>query len=483
MRLNTSNEISKDSALIIVDANAGEFFNPESPEYYAATGLGNYEHRAFYTADGRQCYLLKLNPSESNYGKTLEAARLLAHKSNKNWPQKIVVDSLLKSADDIRLQAVVEGLSLGQYQIGKWKSQEVDKLPDIEITPLYFGKTIKDSEDREDALRILSALEDKLILADIEKKIMDLVNAPANQKRPQMLADWAKESAHTYGYDVHIYHKAACEKMGLHALLAVNRGSEDGAHFIVMEYRHKDAPEGGPTALIGKGVTFDTGGISLKRPTNMHLMKSDMGGAAAVLGTMEGAARLQLPIHLVGIVPATDNSIDALSIKPSDVIQSYSGKTIEIIDTDAEGRLIMSDALAYAVENYKPSRLMSIATLTGSAVRTFGYECAALFSKDQNMVSALMEAGERVGQRCWPLPPWDEYRPDLDSDVADIANLSNKPIAGAIAAFKFLEFFTAEHPSYVHLDIAGVALKAGPYAKDRQATAFGPRLLLDWLSL
>lgn len=214
----------------------------------------------------------------------------------------------------------------------------------------------------------------------------------------------------------------------------------------------------------------------------MHLMKSDMGGAAAVLATLEAAARMQLPLHMVGIVPATDNSVGTMSIKPSDVIQSYSGKTIEIIDTDAEGRLILSDGLAYAIKHFEPAQLVSIATLTGSAVRTFGYECAALFSKNEDMVNSLQRAGNRCGQKCWPLPPWDAYRSDLDSDVADIANMNTRPIAGAIDAFKFLEFFTSDHQAYAHLDIAGVALKAGPYGKDRTATAFGPRLLLEWLS-
>ncbi len=210
-------------------------------------------------------------------------------------------------------------------------------------------------------------------------------------------------------------------------------------------------------------------------------MKSDMGGAAATFGTLEAAARLQLPVHLVGIVPSTDNSVDALSIKPSDVITGHSGKTIEIIDTDAEGRLVLSDGLSYALRHYAPKTLIDVATLTGSTVRTFGYECAAIMSTNEDLIAAFRAAGEDCAERVWPLPVWDEYREAIDSDVADIKNFSGRPVAGAIDAFKFLEFFTEEHPAFVHFDIAGVALKQGPYAKDRQATGFGMRLFVEWL--
>jgi len=186
-------------------------------------------------------------------------------------------------------------------------------------------------------------------------------------------------------------------------------------------------------------------------------------------------------VNLIGIVPSTDNSVDALSYKPSDVITGHSGKTIEIIDTDAEGRLVMSDGLSYAVKNLKPKTLIDIATLTGSAVRTFGYECGAMISKNDALAESFRKAGEASGERVWPLPPWDDYLSGLDSDVADIKNYSGRPINGAIDAFKFLEFFTSEHPAFIHFDIAGVALKAGPYAKDRQATGFGMRLFVEWL--
>ena len=213
----------------------------------------------------------------------------------------------------------------------------------------------------------------------------------------------------------------------------------------------------------------------------MHYMKSDMGGAAAVLGTMEACAKLQLPVHLVGIVPSTDNCVDAKSVKPGDVINSYSGKTIEIIDTDAEGRLILADGLAYLNKNYQPEVMIDLATLTGSSVRALGYQAGALFSNNQKLSDQLFQTGMSTGERLWPLPLWEEYRSDMDSDVADIANFSGKPIAGAITAAKFLEFFTKQHPAWAHLDIAGVAFGNSGLSKHKSATGYGIRLLISFL--
>ncbi len=366
--------------------------------------------------------------------------------------------------DDALTAAFIGGLKLGAYSAGQRRG-------DFKEHPLLHGE-IQWGGDAGAAL----------ILADVQTRIMALVDAPANKKRAQDLAAWAVESGKTYGYDVRVLDKAACLEEGLHALLAVNRGSEDPAVLIVMEYRGGGGEGKDTIAIIGKGVTFDTGGVSIKGSQNLHLMKSDMGGAAATFGALEAAARLKLPVHLVGIVPATDNSVDALSIKPSDVIESHAGKTIEIIDTDAEGRLIMADGLSYAVKHFSPTTLMDVATLTGSAVRTFGYVCAAMLSKNEALVQQFRAAGDACGERVWPLPPWDDFAKGLESDVADVKNFSGNPLHGATDAFKFLENFTHGHARYIHFDIAGVALKQGPYAKDRQATGFGVRLFVEWLS-
>jgi leucyl aminopeptidase len=266
-------------------------------------------------------------------------------------------------------------------------------------------------------------------------------------------------------------------------LLAVGKGSVEEPQFIVMNYQGATT-EGGElpcVGLVGKGITFDTGGISIKPNSNMYLMKSDMGGAAAVFGAVVLAARLRLPLQVVGVVPCAENMPDANAYKPSDVLQTYLGKTIEVIDTDAEGRIILADALSYIVKQFMPDYLIDLATLTGSAVATFGYQCAALFCNDDNLTQQLTHAGEMTGERLWRLPLWEAYADDLKSDVADITNLSSRPVAGAITAAKFLEIFTDKHPRWAHLDIAGVALTANEFGTHRNATAFGVRLLTEFM--
>lgn len=430
------------------------------------------KYRTLYGPNGTIAYLIKTDPGAS-VGSIGGIARKLAHRERERMNSQLSMH--WAGGSDEQLEEFLRGLFLGTYVQGQW--QEKPPLHPLNGADGAFTLVGKNAKQQ------IAIAERAYQISDTQRRCMDLVNAPANKKRPQDLAAWARESGRKFGYDVRVFDKTECERQGFHALLAVNRGSEDPARFIIMEYKGAGAAaEAGPVVLVGKGVTFDTGGISIKPSTNLHLMKSDMGGAAAVFGTLELATRLKLPVHLIGLVPATDNSVDALAYKPSDVIRSHSGKSIEIIDTDAEGRLIMCDALSYAVTELNPSTLIDIATLTGSAVRTFGYECAALFSKNEELVNELRDAGTTSGERCWPLPMWDEYQGGLHSDVADIKNYSGRPINGAIDAAKFLEFFTQGHTRFAHLDIAGVAVTAGPFAKDRMATGFGIRLLIEWLS-
>ncbi|NJB86877.1 leucyl aminopeptidase [Lewinella marina] len=387
----------------------------------------------------------------------------LSHQEAKHL--KDAVEVVADQVNPALAAAFLGGLQLGSYSAGQRKG-DFSAHPLADTVPTLRPATPE--------------AERELTLASVQNRVRALVDAPANKKRAQDLAAWAVDSGKAYGYAVKVLDKKACLDEGLHALLAVNRGSEDPAVLIVSEYR--GAPDRQEvTAIIGKGITFDTGGVSIKGSQNLHLMKSDMGGAAATFGAVEAAARLQLPVNLVGIVPATDNSVDALSIKPSDVIESHAGKTIEIIDTDAEGRLVMADGLSYAVKHFNPTTLIDVATLTGSAVRTFGYVCAATLSKNEELVEQFRRAGDAAGERVWPLPPWDDFAKGLESDVADVKNFSGNPLHGATDAFKFLENFTHGHERYIHFDIAGVALKQGSFAKDRQATGFGVRLFVEWL--
>lgn len=441
------------------------FLSPDDKELEGILAPGGYLRTP--KPDG---YVVRL-PTEVTPAGFRNLARELSHKEREQLHPK--VDLQGRKLKPNLLGAFIGGLLLGTYSPGKWKSKKKEHPFSADRLEIEAGNVSTKAE---------KAIAKEVALAEAQLSIIALVDAPANMKRPQDLAAWAVNSGKAHGYQVKVLDKVACEKEGLGALLAVNRGSEDEARFIIMEYKGKGAPKKeGPTVIIGKGVTFDTGGVSIKPSTNMHLMKSDMGGAAATFGALEAAARLQLPVHLIGIVPSTDNSVDALSYKPSDVITSHSGKTIEIIDTDAEGRMVMCDGLSYAVKHLKPKTLIDVATLTGSAVRTFGYECGAMLSKNDALVKSFGKAGDACGERVWPLPPWDDYMPGLDSDVADIKNYSGRPVNGAIDAFKFLEFFTNDHPAFIHFDIAGVALKQGPYARDRQATGFGMRLFVEWL--
>ncbi|MGB4960144.1 MAG: M17 family metallopeptidase, partial [Saprospiraceae bacterium] len=311
-----------------------------------------------------------------------------------------------------------------------------------------------------------------------------LVDHPSNIKTPIFIGDYAKASGEKYGYSVQVLDKAELTALKMDALLAVGQGSSNPPVCIVMEYKPKGKNTKTPTlGLVGKGVSFDTGGISIKPATNMGYMKCDMGGGAAVIGAIELAARLALDIHIVGIVPAAENSVDALSIRPGDVIGSYSGKSIEVIDTDAEGRLILADAVAYINKHFQPAYLIDLATLTGSCVATLGYHAAGMFTHNDDMAQDLSKIGHDINERVWRLPLWEDYAAEMNSDIADIKNLSGKPVAGAISAAKFVEFFTGEHPKWVHLDIAGVAFGDSEFAKMRTATGYGVRLLVKYMEL
>lgn len=428
-------------------------------------------------------FLLGLGQSPA-FHDVLKTFRSFSHKYRQKLSPDLGVSFLhdnLSAADAATwTEAAVNGLALGTFQIGRYKNAPNENghvlgSPDATVTVLV---------EESQAKACVAAARRGLAIAETQMDIFHLVNAPSNKKNPETLAQWALESGKKYGYSVRALNKEQILAEGLHALLAVNRGSEFPPSFIIMEYHPKKEPSAGlkTIGLVGKGVTFDTGGLSIKPSANMHYMKSDMGGAAAVFGTIEAAAKLQMPVHLVGIVPSTDNSVDAKSIKPSDVIESYSGKTIEVIDTDAEGRLILADGLCYLARNFQPEAMIDLATLTGSTVRTFGYHAAGLFSNNDALAGQLFAAGERTGERIWRLPLWDAYKDDLKSDVADLRNFSGRPVAGAIGAAKFLEAFIEEHPAWAHLDIAGVAFNDSEFSSQKSATAFGVRLLLDYIS-
>ena len=426
-----------------------------------------------YGPDGQRTYLLGLGkkPQPMDW---LRAFRKLFFNQKGKITHQIGIDLL--AFDGQIVEAVVLGVLGGGYDLGLYKTDKTD-------TSVFFGDegqlTLYVPADQQQ--RAQDGMTRAEAIAPTQREMLDLMNAPANYKTPQMLADWAVNSGQRYGYDVTILDKSELERQQLGALLSVSQGSDVPPVLIVAEYKPESTETLRTVGLVGKGVTFDTGGVSIKASANMHLMKSDMGGAAAVLGTLEVAAKLKLPVHLIGIVPATENSTDGRSTKPGDVITSYSGKTIEIIDTDAEGRVILADGLGYMLRNFQPDVVIDLATLTGSVIAALGYHAAGLFTQNDHLATQLAEAGTRTGERLWRMPLWNDYREDIKSDVADIKNFSGKPIAGSISAAKFLEYFTEDHPAWAHLDIAGMAFADTEFGSQKNATGFGIRLLVDYL--
>ena len=311
---------------------------------------------------------------------------------------------------------------------------------------------------RRDELAIAeAALAQGSAIAEGIRFARDLGNHPANVCTPEYLAETARHMASELKLHCEILGAREMEKQGMHALLAVAKGSRQEPRFIVLRYQGA-APKVAPLVLIGKGVTFDSGGISLKPAAKMDEMKYDMCGAAAVLGTLQATARLQLPINLVALIPASENLPGGNATRPGDIVTSLSGQSIEILNTDAEGRLLLCDALTYA-ERLKPDAVIDIATLTGACVVALGNLASGLFSNNNALAKELRQASESAQDRVWQLPLWEEYGESLKSNFADVANVGERE-GGAITAASFLSRFSKNYP-WAHLDIAGTAWKSG----------------------
>jgi leucyl aminopeptidase len=278
---------------------------------------------------------------------------------------------------------------------------------------------------------------------------------------------------------VSVFNEKKITHLGMGGLLGVSRGSAKPPRFIVMEYNRRQAASRGTIVLVGKGVTFDSGGISIKPSAQMAEMKMDMSGAAAVIGTMQAAARLRLPLHLVGLIPATENLPSGTALKPGDILVHYNGKTSEIDNTDAEGRLILADALSYA-ERFRPDLVIDLATLTGAVVVALASYATGMLGNDTPSMERLREAGERTYERVWQLPMFEEYEKLIKSEVADVKNTGGR-WGGAITAAMFLKKFIGKY-KWVHLDIAGTAIMEEPLEYiPKGASGVGVRLLTDFL--
>ncbi len=364
-------------------------------------------------------------------------------------------------------QSACEGLLLGNYDFNEYKS--IKKKARLLNVKIVSSSTKELNRGIKSATQILESVY----------FTRNLINEPAITLTPKELAKRSKAELSKNGVGVTVFNKKQLKEKKMNAILAVGSATPNDPCMIVMRYKPKSKAKK-KIALVGKGVTYDTGGLSIKPTSGMVDMKADMAGAAVVIGIMNAAAKLKLPFELVGVVPAVENAIAGNAYKPGDIVKTASGKSIEVKDTDAEGRIILADALEYASKQ-KPDEIIDFATLTGSVVVALGEYAAGVFTKNNELAEKLSEAGTRSFERVWRLPFWDDYNKLVKSDIADVSNLGPR-WGGSITAGKFLEHFVDEKIPWAHLDIAGVALanNLNNYTK-KWHTGFGVRLIVDYL--
>ncbi len=366
-----------------------------------------------------------------------------------------------------KIRHAVEAAEESLYRFDRLKSGKGDKPPHLRRLTLPVSKR-GDIAAAETAIQQGRAISAGVTLA------RDLGNLPGNLCTPTYLAEQAQELEKNSPIKTVILDEADMQKLGMGALLSVSRGSRQPPKFIIMEYMGGEAGAA-PIALVGKGLTFDAGGISIKPAAAMDEMKYDMCGGASVIGTLKAVAELKLPINVVGIVPSSENLPDGNANKPGDIVTSMSGQTIEILNTDAEGRLILCDALTYT-ERYHPAMVIDVATLTGACVVALGHHVSGLMGNHDGLIRDLLSAGKYAHDRAWQLPLWEEYQDELDSNFADMANVGGRA-GGALIAACFLSRYTKKF-KWAHLDIAGTAWKSG---KRKGATGRPVPLLTTYL--
>lgn len=410
---------------------------------------------------------------------TLQKLRVLAAKAGRSLEKSGARDvslylpelNLRGTSVAERVQAIAEGVWLGLYTFEKYKSKREENKRALRSVTIMVPS-------RKDLDAAAEAVARARAIALGTNFARDLANEPGNVCTPEYLGEQAAALSHKK-LKVTVMDKKAIEKAGFNALLAVNQGSAKEPRFIVLEYNggHKgDAP----VALVGKGLTFDAGGISIKPPAQMDEMKFDMCGSAAVLGIFKSVIELGLPVNLLGVIPSTENLLGAAAYKPGDIITSYKGITIEVLNTDAEGRIILSDALAYATEK-KPAEIIDFATLTGACVIALGAHATGLMGTGEKLKKGLMQSGDYTYDRVWELPMHEEYQEQIKSEIADIKNIGGRE-AGTITAACFLSRFVEDIP-WAHLDIAGTAWNMqGSDIAAKGATGAGVRLVVDYLS-
>jgi leucyl aminopeptidase len=349
-----------------------------------------------------------------------------------------------------------------------------DRLKSAKAEPTRLAHVVVCATHKRDADLCERGIRDGRAIAAGMALARDLGNLPANVCTPTYLAETAVKLGREWKFAVEILEQKDMEKLGMGSLLSVSKGSRQPPKFAVLRYMGA-SKKGRPVVLVGKGITFDTGGISIKPAAEMDEMKFDMCGAASVLGTMRAAAELELKLNVIGLVPTCENMPGGAASKPGDIVTSMSGQTIEILNTDAEGRLILADALTYA-ERFEPQAVVDIATLTGACVIALGHVCSGLFANKDTLARELQTAGAEAWDRVWQLPLWDDYQEQLKSNFADFANIGGRA-AGSVTAACFLSRFARKY-DWAHLDIAGTAWKSG---KEKGATGRPVPLLTTFL--
>jgi leucyl aminopeptidase len=409
---------------------------------------------------------------------TMETLRRTAATAARRAQELQVAAFTLGSKADVALsaaqigQALAEGIELGSYRYNRYRTDLADEQTFAVEQAALIVEAAPDAEVR-------AGVAAGQAIARGQALARDLVNTPPNVLTPAALADEAAALGQRAGLHVTVLDKAQLAAGAFNAILAVGQGSANEPRLIVLEYG--TAKAGTPTiCLVGKGLTFDSGGLSLKPADSMTTMKSDMSGAAAVLGALQAVAELQVPLHVVGIIGAAENMPSGTAYRVDDIITTRSGKTIEVINTDAEGRIVLADCLDYA-QQFKPDAIVELSTLTGAIVIALGAHAIGLFATDQALADRLSRAGEASGERVWQMPLWDDYREQIKSEVADIKNTGGRP-AGSITAAAFLAAFAGDTP-FAHLDIAGTAYADKPSRPYNApgATGVGVRLLAEFL--
>ena len=365
------------------------------------------------------------------------------------------------------LEAMQEGAYLGNHLFDKYKGRKTEKA----LRKINFQVPANEAAKLRHISRNVTAVCEGTTLA------RDWINIPANDKTPEKWTRSIVNRARKQGLKIRVLNEKQLKQKKMGALLAVAAGSQSKPNLVILEQRIPGAKK--TIALVGKGVTFDSGGLNIKTGNSMAAMKSDMSGAAAVAATLISAAKTKPKFNLIGAIPIVENMPSGNATRPGDIIRSYNGKTIEIGNTDAEGRLILIDAMSYVAKTYKPNYLIDVATLTGACVVALGEKMAGVFSNDEKLAAAVIAAGEKTHERCWRMPLPEDYKDLLKSELADMSNIGSTRWGGAIAAALFLSEFTADTP-WAHIDIAGPAFssKASAYS-GAGGTGFGVRLLSE----